>query len=78
MSLHEIVISPCSVYMYFSLQDGVTALMMASREGRVECVKLLLDIGARANLSDKVRAGSHQVLSVWHAPLGIVEVNNVY
>ena len=64
MSLHEIVISPCSVYMYFSLQDGDTALMRASREGRVECVRLLLDKGASADLSDKVRAGSHQVLSV--------------
>ena len=78
MSLHEIVISPCSVYMYFSLQDGVTALMRASRRGHIECVKLLLDKGARADLSDKVRAGSHQVLSVWHVPLGIVEVSNVY
>ena len=78
MSLHEIVISPCSVYMYFSLQDGETALMMASREGHVECVKLLLDEGASADLSDEVRAGSHQVLSVRHVPLGIVEVNNVY
>ena len=78
MSLHEIVISPCSVYMYFSLQDGVTALMTASLEGRVECVKLLLDKGASADLLDKVSAGSHQVLSVWHVPLGIVEVNNVY
>ena len=75
MSLHEIVISPC---MYFSLQDEVTALMMASREGHVECVQLLLDKGARADRSDKVRAGSHQVLSLWHVPLGIVEVNNVY
>ena len=64
--------------MYFFLQDKVTALMMASREGRVECVKLLLDKGASAGLSDKVRAGSHQVLSLWHVPLGIVEVNNVY
>ena len=64
MSLHEIVISPCSVYMYFCLQDGVTALMMASREGRVDCVKLLLDKGASADLLDKVSAGSHQVLSL--------------
>ena len=64
MSLHEIVMSPCSVYMYFSLQDGVTALMIASREGHVECVKLLLDKGASADLLDKVSAGSHQVLSL--------------
>ena len=64
MSLHEIVISPCSVYMYFSHQFGFTALMRASSGGHIECVTLLLDKGARANLSDKVRAGSHQVLSV--------------
>ena len=64
MSLHEIVISPCSVYMYFSLQDGVTALMIASRKGHVECVKLLLDKGASSDLLDKVSAGSHQVLSL--------------
>ena len=57
MSLHEIVISPCSVYMYFSLQYGYTALMWASLEGRVECVKLLLDKGASADLLDKVRCG---------------------
>ena len=61
MSLHEIVISPCSVYMFFSLQYGVTALMMASRGGHVECVKLLLEKGASADLLDKVSAVSHQV-----------------
>ena len=78
MSLHEIVITPCSVYMYFSLQDGNTALMMASHEGDIECEELLLDKGASADLSNKVSAVSHQLLSVWHVPLGIVEVNNVY
>ena len=66
--MHEIVISTCSVYMYFSLQRGETALMMASNRSCVECVKLLLDKDASADLSDKVRAGSHQVLSVWHVP----------
>ena len=64
--------------MYFSLQNGYTALIWASLEKHVECVKFLLDKGASADLSDEVRAGSHQVLSVWHVPLGIVEVNNVY
>ena len=59
MSLHEIVNSPCSVYMYFSLQYGATALMLAFREGHVECVKLLLDKGASADVSDKVSAVSH-------------------
>ena len=77
MSLHEIVISPCSVYMYFYFQYGETALMMASSGGHVECVKLLLKKSASADLY-KVSAVSHQVLSIWHAPLGIVEVNNVY
>ena len=52
----------CSVYMYFSLQYGETALMMASSGGHVECVKLLLDNGASADLSDKVSAVTHQVL----------------
>ena len=63
---------------HFSLQDGETALIRASRGGHIECVKLLLDKGASADLLDVVRAGSPQVLSVWHVPLGIVEVNNVY
>ena len=52
--------------------------MMAFSGGHVECVKLLLDKGANADLSDKVSAGPHQVLSIWHVPLGVVEVNNVY
>ena len=43
--------------------------MMASSRGHVECVELLLDNGASADLSDKVSAGSHRVLSVWHVPL---------
>ena len=38
--------------------------MMASSGGHVECVKLLLDKDASADRSDKVSAGSHQVLSV--------------
>ena len=75
MSLHDIVISPCSVHcihvhvQYFSLQYGETALMMASSGGHVECVKLLLDKGASADLLDLVSAVSPQVLSIWHVPL---------
>ena len=57
------VISSRSVYMYFSLQRGQTALMKASSEGHVECVELL-DKGSSADLSDEVSAVSHQVLSV--------------
>ena len=40
--------------MLFSLQDGVTALMKASKAGQVECVKMLLDRGAEVNMQDKV------------------------
>ena len=77
---HEIVITPCSVYMYFSLQKGQTALIVASHEGHVECV-MLLEKGTSADLLDEVSAGSHQLLSVWHVPLckkGIVEVHWVW
>ena len=40
--------------MVSSLQDGDTALIRASAYGHVECVKVLLDRGAQANLQDKV------------------------
>ena len=66
--------------MYFSLQRGRTALMKASLRGHFGCVKLLLDKGANADLSDTVSAVSHQVLSVWHVSLCkycVVEVNTV-
>ena len=52
--MHDIVITPCSVYMYFSLQKGETALQIASSEGHDECVQLLLDKGAKVNLYDEV------------------------
>ena len=55
--------------MYFSLQRVRTALMKASLQGQIGCVELLLDKGANADLSDKVSAVSHQVLSVWHVSL---------
>ena len=36
-------------------QDGETAaLMYASREGKVECMRILLERGAQANAQDKV------------------------
>ena len=69
MRSHEIVITPCSIYVYFSLQRGQTALIVASREGHVGCVMLLLKKDASADLLDEVSAGSHQLLSVWHVPL---------
>ena len=40
--------------MHLSLQDGATALMMASAAGRVECIKVLLDRGAKVNMQDEV------------------------
>ena len=48
------------------LQSGQTALMKASSEGHVECVKLLLEKGADANHQDGVSAVS---LSVWYVLL---------
>ena len=40
-----------------SLQDGKTALMLASSEkGHLECVKALLDRGAKVDVQDKVSA----------------------
>ena len=36
--------------MHLSLQDGGTALMMASEAGHIECVQVLLDKGADINM----------------------------
>ena len=40
--------------MYLSLQEGSTALMMASAAGHMECVQVLLDKGADVNMQSKV------------------------
>ena len=40
--------------MHLSLQVGSTALMKASEEGQVECVKMLMDRGAKVNMQDEV------------------------
>ena len=40
--------------MHLSLQDGATALIKASKAGKVECIKLLLDRGAEVNMWNKV------------------------
>ena len=40
--------------MHLSLQWGATALMMASTAGKVECIKMLLDMGADVKMQDKV------------------------
>ena len=39
---------------HLTLQDGWTALMVASHEGQVECVKMLLDRGAEVNMQNEV------------------------
>ena len=46
--------TPC--YMHSYLQFGCTPLIVASGGGHVECVKLLLDRGAQANLQCNVSA----------------------
>ena len=69
MRSHEIVVMPYSIYVYFSCQRGQTALIVASSKEHVECVMLLLEKGAIADLLDEVSAGSHQLLSVWHVLL---------
>ena len=40
--------------MHLSLQDGWTALMMASEARQVECIKALLDRDAEVNMQNKV------------------------
>ena len=40
--------------MHLSLQHGDTPLMVASREGRDRCVRLLLNKGAQVNRENKV------------------------
>ena len=55
--------------MHLSLQDGWTALMMASQAGHMECVKALLDKGADANIQDEVSGVIiHCVHAMQHVP----------
>ena len=42
--------------MHLSLQWGATALIIASKKGEVECVKLLLDAGVQVNVQNEVSA----------------------
>ena len=42
--------------MHLSLQWGCSALMKASKEGKVECVKMLLDAGVQVNVQNLVSA----------------------
>ena len=56
------VITPCVVYLYFSLQNEQTALMIASFKNCLECVRLLLEKGAEFNIQDKVSAVSQSII----------------
>ena len=52
--------------MHLSLQDGLTALMMASEEGQVECVKMLMDRGAKVNMQNEVSGVIYYVHAMHH------------
>ena len=52
-----------------TLQDGWTALMVASQKGQVECVSMLLDRGAVVNILKKVSCViMHCVHAMQHVP----------
>ena len=56
--------------MHFSLQNGDTPLMVASREGHTGCVQLLLDKGAQVDYQNEVSAFWDQIsVSSYHVPL---------
>ena len=52
----HIVITPCSVYMCTCLQEGETALIMASWNRDKEWIQFLLDKGADIDCTDNVSA----------------------
>ena len=54
--VHVCDIEGSNYNVYYSLQDGQTALMWASSKGHLECVKDLLDKGAKVNMQNKVSA----------------------
>ena len=55
--------------MHLSLQDGGTALMMASQAGHIECVQVLLDKGAYVNEQTRVSGVIiHCVHAMQHVP----------
>ena len=55
--------------MHLSLQDGWTALMMASDAGHIECVNVLLDKGADVNMQSLVSGVIiHCVHAMQHVP----------
>ena len=54
--------------MHLSLQWGWTALMKASEEGQVECVKMLMDRRAKVNMQNKVSGVIYYVHAIHHKP----------
>ena len=42
------------MHLMSTLQNGKTALMLASQEGKVECMEMLLDKGADINMQTEV------------------------
>ena len=55
--------------MHLTLQNGDTALMLASQAGNLECVEMLLDRGADINMQDKVSGVIiHCVHAMQHIP----------
>lgn len=41
---------------FFSVQEGITPLMLATANNRLNCVKILLQEGAEPNIKSKVRS----------------------
>ena len=54
--VHVCNIEGSNYNIYLSLQDGWTALMHASSEGHLDCVKDLLDKGAKVSMQNEVSA----------------------
>ena len=55
--------------MHLTLQNGKTALMLASQEGKLECVEMLLDRGADMNMQTEVSGVIiHCVHAMQHIP----------
>ena len=54
--VHVCYIGGSNYNVYYSLQDERTALMWASSKGHLECVKALLDNGAKVNMQKKASA----------------------
>ena len=58
LCVHVCVISGTCYDVFESLQNGSTALILASMEGHLECVRGLLDKGAKVNMQSEVSAVS--------------------